>query len=52
MNWNIDKAGIYVAINYIGFLDEFAIFDRALSVDEVMALHKDPGLLQSLKAKK
>ena len=30
MDWDIDKAGIYVAINYIGLLDEFALFDRAL----------------------
>jgi hypothetical protein len=52
MNWDIDKAGIYVAISYIGLLDEFAIFDRALSADEVAALQKAPGLLQELKAKK
>lgn len=52
MNWDIEKAGIYGAINYIGLLDEFAIFDRELSVDEIVALQKSPGLLQELKAKK
>jgi hypothetical protein len=49
MGWEIDKAGIYVAINYIGLLDEFAVFNRALSADEVTALMKSPGLLAKLK---
>jgi len=49
MGWEIDKAGIYVAINYIGLLDELALFDRALTADEVMALHKKPDLLSKLK---
>jgi hypothetical protein len=49
MGWDIEKAGIYVAIGYIGLIDEFAIFDRALTAEEVIALGKTPGLLSSLK---
>lgn len=49
MGWDIDKTGIYVAINYIGLLDEFAVFDRALTAAELTALHKTPGLLSGLK---
>jgi len=49
MGWDIDKAGIYFSINYIGLLDEFALFDRALTPEEVKALHATPGLLAELK---
>jgi hypothetical protein len=51
MGWDIEKAGIYTAINYIGLIDEMALFDRALSPEEVAALHKKPGLLAELKRK-
>lgn len=46
MGWNIDKAGIYVAVGYIGLLDELATFNRALTADEVVRLHKEPVLLK------
>ncbi|MBI3824119.1 MAG: hypothetical protein HY289_15735 [Planctomycetes bacterium] len=49
MDWDIEKAGIYTAVGYTGLLDEMACFNRALTADEVAALHKTPGLLQSLK---
>jgi formylglycine-generating enzyme required for sulfatase activity len=49
MGWDIDKAGIYVAINYIGLIDEFAVFNRALTAAEVTALQKKPDLLSELK---
>lgn len=45
MDWNVDKAGIYVAVNYIGLLDELAVFGRALTAGEVAALARWPGLL-------
>lgn len=45
MQWEVDKAGIYVAVNYIGLLDELATFCRALTPDEVRLLHRQPGLL-------
>lgn len=49
MDWEIEKAGIYVAINYLGLLDEFAVFNRALTAAEVGELHQRPGLLAPLK---
>ncbi len=49
MKWEIDQAGIYVAVNYIGLLDELALFDRALTQEEVGLLLHKPGLLAGLK---
>jgi hypothetical protein len=51
MDWDIDRAGIYIALGYIGLMDELALFNRPLTTDEVAALHKKPGLLQPLKKK-
>jgi hypothetical protein len=51
MDWDIEKAGIYTAVGYTGLLDEMACFNRALTQEEVTALHKTHGLLQSLKKK-
>jgi hypothetical protein len=49
MKWELDRTGIYVAVNFIGLLDEFALFDRPLTAAEVARLHKQPGLLAPLK---
>ncbi|OAI47224.1 hypothetical protein AYO44_09905 [Planctomycetaceae bacterium SCGC AG-212-F19] len=49
MDWDIDKAGIFFSINYIGLLDEMAIFNRALTAEEIALLQKKPGVLQPLK---
>jgi hypothetical protein len=49
MEWDIEKAGIYVAVGYCGLLDELALFNRTLTTSEVAALHKTPGLLAGLK---
>lgn len=49
MGWEIDKAGVYVAVNYIGLLDELALFNRALTAEEVTALQKKPAIFASLK---
>ena len=51
MDWDIEKAGIYTAVGYCGLIDEMALFSRALTADEVTALHKTPGLLSGLKKK-
>ncbi len=52
MNWDVEKAGIYLAVNYIGLLDEIALFGRELSAAEVALLHRKPALLTSLKEKR
>jgi Concanavalin A-like lectin/glucanases superfamily len=49
MDWEIEKAGIYLGVNFIGLLDEFALFDRPLSGPEITLLHKKPGLLAGLR---
>lgn len=51
MRWNLAKTGIYVAVNYIGLLDEFSLFNRPLSAEEISRVHGEPGLLSVLKAK-
>lgn len=51
MRWNLEKAGIYLALNYIGLLDEFAVFNRAVTADEVKLLKDQPGLLADLKSR-
>ena len=50
MRWKIAKTGIYVAVNYIGLLDEFSLFNRPLSAEEISHLHAEPGLLAALKS--
>jgi lysophospholipase L1-like esterase len=49
MGWDVDRAGVYIGVNYIGLLDELALFNRALTADEVKALHSKAGLLSLLK---
>ena len=51
MGWDIDKANVYVSLGYVGLLDELALFDRALTAEEVTALHTKPDLLAPLKKK-
>jgi hypothetical protein len=49
MGWDLDRTGIYVAVNYIGLLDELALFNRPLTAAEVSLLHRRPALLVPLK---
>jgi Concanavalin A-like lectin/glucanases superfamily len=49
MKWEMAEAKIYLALSYIGLIDEFALFDKALTGDEVQLLHKKPALLTPLK---
>jgi hypothetical protein len=49
MDWNLDKAGIYIAVSYIGLIDEFAVFKRALAEDEIRLLRTQPAVLSALK---
>jgi hypothetical protein len=48
MDWDVDRAGIYLAVNYVGLLDELALFKRPLTAEEVQLLHRQPGLLAPL----
>jgi hypothetical protein len=49
MDWDVDRAGVYVAVNYIGLIDEMALFNRALTADEVAVLHKTPAWLNRVR---
>ncbi len=49
VDWDVERAGIYVAVNFIGLLDELAVFNRSLTPDEVARLHREPGVLAGLK---
>jgi hypothetical protein len=47
MEWDLDKTGIYIAVGYIGLLDELAVFNRALTPAEITLLFRRPALLAS-----
>jgi hypothetical protein len=47
MQWDLDKTGIYIAVGYIGLLDELAVFKRALTPAEIALLFRQPGLLSN-----
>jgi hypothetical protein len=51
MDWDLDKAGIYIAVNYIGRMDELALFNRALTPEEIGVLRSQPAVLAGLKQK-
>ncbi|MGH8636919.1 MAG: LamG-like jellyroll fold domain-containing protein [Burkholderiales bacterium] len=41
--WDPQETAIALGLNYIGLLDDLSIFSRALSAEEVRALHALPG---------
>lgn len=41
-DWDVDKAAIMLGLSYVGDFDDLAIFNRALSADEVEALRTLP----------
>ena len=51
MDWDLDKAGIYIAVSYIGLMDELALFNRALTPEEIGVLRSQPAVLAGLKRK-
>ena len=38
--WDLARAAIRLGVNYVGLFDELSMFNRALSADEVRALHE------------
>jgi hypothetical protein len=44
-NWEIEKSALTLGLNYIGWIDDVAVFDRALEDDEVLTLY---GLQQGV----
>lgn len=50
--WDSKKADLMLGLNYVGLLDELAMFNRALSADEISELHGLPGGVKDLTPKK
>ena len=46
--WDLSRSTIRLGINYVGLFDELAVFDRALSDEEVWLLHQLEGGVASL----
>ncbi|MBI1353752.1 MAG: hypothetical protein GC160_05345 [Acidobacteria bacterium] len=51
MEWDAARTGIYLAVNYIGLLDELAVFRRPLSPAEIRTLATEPAALTTLRRK-
>lgn len=49
MGWNMEQAGLYTAVNFIGQLDELSLFRRELTAGEVGLLYAQPAVLGTLK---
>jgi hypothetical protein len=46
-NWDVSKSALTLGLNYTGFIDDFAIFDRELNEAEARAVY---ALLQGISA--
>ncbi|WP_414661333.1 LamG-like jellyroll fold domain-containing protein [Horticoccus sp. 23ND18S-11] len=49
-NWDVTKSALTLGLNYTGFLDDFAIFDRELTADEVTTVFTLPRGVSGLHA--
>jgi Concanavalin A-like lectin/glucanases superfamily len=47
--WEDGKIRIMLGLSFIGFMDDLALFDRALSPDEVAVLHRLPKGVASIR---
>ncbi len=47
-SWEAALSTVRLGVNYVGLIDELAVFDRALTSDEVRLLHETPNLPASL----
>ena len=46
--WELDQAKIFLGLNYVGKMDEVALFKRALSAEEIRLLRELPEGLKTL----
>ncbi len=49
--WQLEKAAIMLGLNYVGGMDDLAIFDRALTAAEIAAVAQLPNGIASLPTK-
>ncbi len=51
--WDIEKSKIFLGLNYIGRLDDLAVFSKALTAQEIQAIYQlEGGISSILKADK
>ncbi len=43
--WDLDKANIYLGLNFIGMMDELSFFDRPLTTEEINTLQEGIGTI-------
>ncbi len=48
MDWDLDQTRIYVALNFIGLLDELAVFKGRIDGRMVQHLYRNPGAIKQL----
>ena len=46
--WELEQSKIFLGVNYIGLMDEVALFNRALTAEEVTQLYQLPEGIQML----
>jgi hypothetical protein len=51
-NWDVTQSAITVGLNYVGFFDDLAIFNRPLTPEEVRLLYQLPGGVSDLLGRK
>jgi len=49
LDWTPEKVHLILGKDYVGYMDDLAVFDRALSDDEVTSLHRLPGGVGGLR---
>ena len=47
--WDAEEAALRLGVNYVGLFDDLAVFDRALTGEEVVALHQLADGVKSLR---
>jgi len=52
MKWDLARTGIYIGVNYIGLMDELAVFNRPLTQAEITLLRDEPAIVAQLKPRK
>lgn len=47
-SWDLSKANMFLGLNYVGLMDELAVFDRPLNEEEILEIGKVEGGLKAL----
>ena len=47
-NWDVPQSALTLGLNYVGLLDDLAVFNRPLTAGEVKAVYRSPGGLREV----